>query len=66
KAETESAPAVTDKAAEGSAAKKHTVKKGDTLGKIARANRMTIDQLRKMNQIKPKDTIRPGQVLLVK
>lgn len=66
KAETESAPAETDKAAEGPAAKKYTVKKGDTLGKIARANRMTIDQLRKMNRLKPKEPIRPGQVLLVK
>lgn len=54
------------KAADTSAVKKYTVKKGDTLGKIARENHTTLDKLRKLNHIKKKDNIRAGQVILVK
>jgi membrane-bound lytic murein transglycosylase D len=68
KAKPEKEPAQVEaaKAAETSAVKKYTVKKGDTLNKIARENHTTLDKLRKLNNIKKKDNIRSGQVILVK
>jgi membrane-bound lytic murein transglycosylase D len=46
--------------------KKYTVKKGDSLNKIARENDVPLDQLRKMNNLAHKDNILPGQVILIK
>lgn len=42
----------------------YKVKSGDTLSKIARNNKISISELRKLNEIKG-STIRPGQVLNV-
>jgi len=45
----------------------YTVKAGDTLGKIARANNMTLDELAAKNpQIKNVNLIVPGQAILIK
>lgn len=66
KPEVASAQVEPAKAVDASAAKKYTVKKGDTLAKIARENGTTLDRLRKLNNIKQKDNIRPGQMILVK
>lgn len=46
--------------------KKHTVKKGDTLSKIARNNGTTVAELAKDNQIKNPDKITTGQKLIIK
>ncbi len=43
----------------------YTVKKGDTLSKIARKYGVTIGNICKLNNIHPKKIIRPGQVLRV-
>ncbi|MBM4315102.1 MAG: LysM peptidoglycan-binding domain-containing protein, partial [Deltaproteobacteria bacterium] len=53
-------------AVEPSAAKKYTVKKGDTLAKIARENQTTLDKLRRLNGKIRKDNIQPGQVIRIK
>jgi len=63
---TVSAQVEVPKAVDTSAVKKYTVKKGDTLNKIARENGMTIEKLRQLNSKIRKDTIQPGQVILVK
>ncbi len=42
----------------------HTVKKGETLNKIAQANNITLDEIRKWNNI-PNSVIHPGDVLIV-
>lgn len=41
----------------------HKVRKGDTLGAIARKNGTSIDKLCKLNRITRRTTLRPGQVL---
>ena len=46
--------------------KTYTVKKGDTLWLIAKKHGMTTQQLRKLNGLQRKDTIRTGMVLAVK
>lgn len=51
---------------EPAAGKRYTVKKGDTLNKIARENGMALDKLRRLNNIKLKENIRPGQVILIR
>jgi membrane-bound lytic murein transglycosylase D len=51
---------------ESSGARKYTVKKGDSLNKIAKENNMTVESLRQLNSIASKSNIRPGQVLLLK
>jgi membrane-bound lytic murein transglycosylase D len=53
------------KATEGSAVKTYTVKKGDSLGKIARENHTTLGNLRQLNSKIRKD-IQPGQVIRIK
>jgi membrane-bound lytic murein transglycosylase D len=59
-------PAAGKKDAVAAAAKPYTVKKGDTLNKIARENNMTLEQLRKLNNLTNRDDLIPGQVLQVK
>ncbi|MHB8769710.1 MAG: LysM peptidoglycan-binding domain-containing protein [Syntrophales bacterium] len=46
-------------------AKKYTVKKGDSLNKIARENNMSLDRLLELNNLARKHTIQPGQIILV-
>ncbi len=46
--------------------KYYTVKKGDTLGKIASRNKTTVSKLCKLNNISSKKVLRPGQKLRVK
>ncbi|MEZ5493517.1 MAG: D-alanyl-D-alanine endopeptidase [Pseudomonadales bacterium] len=41
----------------------HTVKKGETLYRIATANNMTVDQLRAVNKLGRNEQIKPGQTL---
>ncbi|HHH30079.1 MAG TPA: LysM peptidoglycan-binding domain-containing protein [Polyangiaceae bacterium] len=45
--------------------KKHRVYKGQTLGKIAKRYRITVDALREANRIGNKDPIKPGQMLWI-
>lgn len=66
KPEKASAQVEVPKAVEASVVKKYTVKKGDTLNKIARENGMTIEKLRQLNSKIRKDTIQPGQVIRIK
>jgi membrane-bound lytic murein transglycosylase D len=54
------------KATGASAVKTYTVKKGDSLGKIARENGTTLDKLRQLNSKIRKDNIQPGQVIRIK
>ncbi len=49
--------------AAGGAGGSHRVRKGETLGGIARRYRVTVSQLRSWNRIGPKGIIRAGQVL---
>lgn len=62
KPETKKAPAA-GKTADLPAVKKYTVKKGDSLNKIARENNISLEQLRKLNSLAHRDNIRPGQVI---
>lgn len=41
----------------------HRVKKGDTLGAIARKYRVTVTQLCRLNKLSTKSTLRPGQTI---
>jgi LysM repeat protein len=43
----------------------YQVKKGDTLWKIARKHHLTLAEIRKLNKMRKKDTIRTGMVLAV-
>jgi len=52
-------------ASESTAPKKYTVKKGDSLNRIARENGMTLDKLLNLNRMVKKDNIHPGQVILI-
>ena len=45
--------------------KKYTVKKGDSLNRIARENGMTLDKLLNLNRMVKKDNIRQGQVIII-
>lgn len=46
--------------------KKYTVKKGDNLNKIARENNMSLDKLLELNSFTRKDSLQPGQIILIK
>jgi membrane-bound lytic murein transglycosylase D len=50
----------------GSAQKTYRVKQGDSLNKIARANNVSLDKLKELNKFAREDTIRPGQIIVVK
>ncbi|MDF9763132.1 peptidoglycan endopeptidase LytE [Peribacillus simplex] len=58
------APASSSKAKNSNSGDTYTVKSGDTLGKIARVNNMTIQQLKSENRL-TSTLIFPGQVLKV-
>jgi membrane-bound lytic murein transglycosylase D len=45
--------------------KKYIVKKGDSLNKIARENNMSLDKLLDLNSLARKDSIQPGQAILI-
>jgi len=47
------------------APKKYTVKKGDSLNRIAQENNMSLEQLLTLNPMAQKDNIHPGQVILI-
>jgi len=53
-----------EEAVAGSSPKNHTVVKGDTLGKIAKANGVKVDDIKKANGLKS-DTIKLGQKLII-
>ncbi len=50
---------------EVSKVKKYTVKKGDNLNKIARENNVSLDKLLELNKLARKDSLQPGQVILI-
>jgi membrane-bound lytic murein transglycosylase D len=53
-------------AADGQArAKEYTVKPGDTLGRIARAHRVRLEDLQRWNGLTARAGLKPGQVLVV-
>ena len=43
----------------------HVVARGESLSQIAGKYRLTVDELRKLNNMKARETIHPGQKLLV-
>jgi membrane-bound lytic murein transglycosylase D len=45
--------------------KKYTVKRGDNLNKIARANNISVEKLVELNSLIRKDNIQPGQIMLL-
>ncbi len=59
------AKAAGEKTTDTPVVKTYTVKKGDSLNKIARENNMTLDQLRQLNNLN-NDNMYPGQVVKVK
>jgi membrane-bound lytic murein transglycosylase D len=59
------ARAATEKTTDTSIEKTYTVKKGDSLIKIARENNTTLEQLRQLNKLS-NDNMHPGQVVKVK
>jgi len=58
------APART--AAQPGAEKRYTVKRGDTLAKIAKAHRVRLDDLARLNGLDGRKLLTPGQVLVVR
>ena len=56
---------VPGKVSESTAPKQYTVKKGDSLNRIARENDIPLDKLRRLNRMGQKENIRPGQVIRV-
>ncbi len=67
KADSAAAQAAAATAPPAPAAKTYTIKRGDTLAKIARKHKMTVPALMKLNNLTEKDArrIRPGQELKV-
>ena len=63
-ARVEAAPALVEPVAAGSDPSETTVKKGDTLFAIARRHDVTVDDLRRTNDL-PTDSVRIGQVLRI-
>ena len=59
------AKSVSGKEMDSKKVKKYTVKKGDNLNKIARENNISLDKLLDLNSLAQKDSIHPGQVILV-
>jgi membrane-bound lytic murein transglycosylase D len=56
---------VPGKVSESTAPKQYTVKKGDSLNRIARENNIPLDRLRRLNRMGQKANIHPGQVIRV-
>ena len=46
--------------------KTYTVRDGDSLGKIAKKNGVSLDKILEMNKLAREDNIRPGQVIILK
>ena len=59
------AKSVSGKETESNKVRKYTVKKGDNLNKIARENNMSLDKLLDLNSLARKDSIHPGQTILI-
>jgi membrane-bound lytic murein transglycosylase D len=59
------AKTIPGKVSESTAPKQYTVKKGDSLNRIARENSIPLDRLLKLNRMGQKENIHPGQVILV-
>ena len=53
------------KDSESMAPKKYTIKKGDSLNRIARENNMSLEKLLTLNRMAQKDNIHPGQVIII-
>jgi LysM repeat protein len=53
------------KDSESMAPKKYTIKKGDSLNRIARENNMSLEKLLTLNRMALKKNIHPGQVILI-
>ena len=56
---------VSGKRTESKKFRKYKVKKGDSLNKIARENNMSLDKLLDLNSLARKNSIQPGQVILI-
>jgi len=56
---------VQEKISESSAPKQYTVKKGDSLNRIARENNIPLAKLLRLNRMGQKENIHPGQVIRV-
>lgn len=54
-----------ERVAQRSAGRIHKVKKGDTLGSIAKRNGTTVDKLCRLNNLKKTSTLRLGQIIKV-
>lgn len=64
KAKPEAKP-VPGKVSESTAPKQYTVKKGDSLNRIARENNVPLDRLLRLNRMGQKENIHPGQVIRI-
>ncbi|MGD1152536.1 MAG: LysM peptidoglycan-binding domain-containing protein [Syntrophales bacterium] len=53
-------------AASNDGTKTYTVRNGDSLGKIAKKNRISLDKILEMNKLAREDNIHPGQVIILK
>ncbi|MEK7244136.1 MAG: LysM peptidoglycan-binding domain-containing protein, partial [Thermodesulfobacteriota bacterium] len=56
---------VPGKVSESTAPKQYTVKKGDSLNRIARENNIPLDRLLRLNRMGQKEIIHPGQVIRI-
>ena len=66
KKKTETAPAPQKEPEPPKAATYHVVARGETLYRIALRYNMTVEELRRLNGLKPDHPILPGQRLLIK
>ncbi|TRZ51849.1 LysM peptidoglycan-binding domain-containing protein, partial [bacterium] len=53
-------------AASNDGGKTYTVRNGDSLGKIAKKNGVSLDKILEMNKLAREDNIHPGQVIILK
>jgi membrane-bound lytic murein transglycosylase D len=53
-------------AASNEGGKTYTVRNGDSLGKIAKKNGVSLDKILEMNKLAREDNIHPGQVIILK